>query len=135
LRLYRGTLATRIRDSLFSVFGDDLPKINTSNTPSQIAAWKKSAQVANCYKQIFNNGTVFTSFMEKVFGEDAPQAVHTAYALAICTMLLDPSYDGIQLNEVDTKKMVHHYSVSFTIKIAFVTYFIIYQYFFLGFNQ
>jgi len=70
-RSTRGTLASRVREGLFSYFGkSNLSRITTSDTPSEIAKWKKSAEVAQCYKKLFDNrNNVLAKILEKVFGK------------------------------------------------------------------
>jgi len=49
----RGTLSSKAKDALFSYFGEgELPGINTSATPAEIARWKKTKEVSSCYKKL-----------------------------------------------------------------------------------
>src|SRR5436190_7897650 len=70
-RSMRGTLASHVREGLFSYFGEsNLSRITTSDTLSEIAKWKKSAEVAQCYKKLFDNrNNVLAKILEKVFGK------------------------------------------------------------------
>ena len=106
-RSTRGTLASRVREGLFSYFGEsNLSRITTSDTPSEIAKWKKSAEVAQCYKKLFDNrNNVLAKILEKVFGKNLPPDAHSAYAIAICTTILNPKGEGIQLSEELMKKI------------------------------
>ena len=105
-RSTRGTLASRVQEGLFSYFGEsNLSRITTSDTPSEIAKWKKSAEVAQCYKKLFDNrNNVLAKILEKVFGKNLPPDAHSAYAIAICTTILNPKGEGIQLSEELMKK-------------------------------
>src|SRR4051812_33144107 len=87
-----GTLASRIREGLFSYFGkSNLSRITTSDTLSEIAKWKKSTEVAQCYKKLFDNrNNVLAKILEKVFGKNLSPDVHSAYTIAICTTILIP---------------------------------------------
>ena len=89
-----------------SYFGEsNLSRITTSDTPSEIAKWKKSAEVAQCYKKLFDNrNNVLAKILEKVFGKNLPPDAHSAYAIAICTTILNPKGEGIQLSEELMKK-------------------------------
>ena len=113
-RSTRGTLASRVREGLFSYFGEsNLSRITTSDTPSEIAKWKKSAEVAQCYKKLFDNrNNVLAKILEKVFGKNLPPDAHSAYAIAICTTILNPKGEGIQLSEELMKKKFDVYLVS-----------------------
>src|SRR2546423_11754414 len=68
-RSVRDMLASCVRKDLFSYFGDsNLSRITTSDTPSEIAKWKKSAEVVQCYKKLFDNrNNVLAKILEKVF--------------------------------------------------------------------
>ncbi|POG79815.1 hypothetical protein GLOIN_2v1472049 [Rhizophagus irregularis DAOM 181602=DAOM 197198] len=45
-RSHRGTLSSRIKDTMFAIFGDDqLPPINSSATLEKISIWKKSQEL------------------------------------------------------------------------------------------
>ena len=109
-----GTLASRIREGLFSYFGkSNFSRITTSDTPSEIAKWKKSAEVAQCYKKLFDNrNNVLAKILEKVFGKNLPPDAHSAYAIAICTTILNPKGEGIQLSEELMKKKFDVYLIS-----------------------
>lgn len=122
-RSTRGSLAARVREGLFSYFGENtLSRITTSDTPTDIANWKKSKEVAQCYKKLFDdNNKTLAKVLEKVFGKNLPSDVHSAYAIAICTTILNPKNEGIQLDENTMKKKVSRYLVSFII-FSYMTY-------------
>ena len=55
-RSARGTLATKVRDALFTYFGDvNLPRINMSAPPIEISNWKNSNEVRKCYNKLFDD--------------------------------------------------------------------------------
>src|SRR3954471_11156767 len=64
----RGTLATKVRDALFTYFGDvNLPRINTSAPPIEISNWKKSNEVRKCYNKLFeNNNKILARLLKKI---------------------------------------------------------------------
>ena len=125
-RSTRGTLASRVREGLFSYFGEsNLSRITTSDTPSEIAKWKKSAKVAQCYKKLFDNrNNVLAKILEKVFGKNLPPDAHSAYAIAICTTILNPKGEGIQLSEKLIKK-IQLLLVSFII-FGYMTFYLLF---------
>jgi hypothetical protein len=122
-----GTLASRVREGLFSYFGEsNLTRITTSDTPSEIAKWKNSTEVAQCYKKLFDNrNNVLAKILEKVFGKNLPPDVHSAYAIAICTTILNPKGEGIQLSEELMKKKFDCYLVSFII-FGYMTFYLLF---------
>src|SRR2546426_8746444 len=100
-RSARGTLATKARDALFTYFGDvNPPQINTSAPPIEISNWKKSNEVRKCYNKLFkNNNTILIRLLEKFFGKNLPKPVHSVFTIAVCTSILNPKSDRIQLNK------------------------------------
>src|SRR5688572_32837162 len=85
-RSARGTLATKVRDALFTYFGEvNLPRINTSAPPIDISNWKKSNEVRKCYDKLFDNkNKALAKVLEKVFGKNLLKAAHSAFAIAVC---------------------------------------------------
>ena len=116
-RSARGTLATKARDALFTYFGDvNLPRINTSAPPIEISNWKKSNEVQKCYNKLFkNNNKVLARLLEKIFGKNLPKPVHSAFAIAVCTSILNPESDRIQLCEESMKVIYNNHLVSIII--------------------
>ena len=116
-RSARGTLATKARDALFTYFGDvNLPRINTSAPPIEISNWKKSNEVRKCYNKLFeNNNKVLARLLEKIFGKHLPKPVHSAFAIAVCTSILNPESDRIQLCEESMKVIYNNHLVSIII--------------------
>src|SRR5262249_46665778 len=116
-RSARGTLAAKVRESLFNYFGEEnLPRINTSAPPVDISSWKKSDEVKKCYDMLFDNkSTVLAKILERVFGKNLPSNAHSAFAIAICTSILDPGCDRIQLNEESMKETYNKFLVSIII--------------------
>src|SRR5204862_6886961 len=72
-RSARGTLATKVRDALFTYFGDvNLPRINTSAPPIEISNWKNRTKsesvIINFSKIIIRYWRGFLrKFLEKTF--------------------------------------------------------------------
>ena len=116
-RSARGTLATKVRDALFTYFGDvNLPRINTSAPPIEISNWKKSSEVRKCYNKLFeNNNKVLAKLLEKIFGKNLPKPAHSAFAIAVCTSILNPESDRIQLCEESMKVIYNNHLVSIII--------------------
>ena len=118
-RSARGTLATKVRDALFTYFGEvNLPRINTSTPPIDISNWKKSNEVRKCYDKLFDNkNKALAKILEKVFGKNLPKPAHSAFAIAVCTSILNPESDRIQLSEESMKVIYNNHLVSIIIQI------------------
>ena len=122
-RSLRGTLTSRIKEALFSVFGENLlPSINTSATPKEIYNWKKSELVNSCYNKIFSTidpiGNPKVTYMSRILEKVWPSAkctpnIHIAYAIGVCTTLLNPHNDNIQISQSNLKSQTKKYLVSF----------------------
>ena len=122
VRSLRGTLASKTRESLFSTFGESsLPSIKTNAGPSEISIWKRKPEVKNCFDNLFEKVKVdddmspsnITQIIEKVFSEKKYSKVEMAYVVAICTTMLDPNNDELQLKEEVMKRKVKSYLVRF----------------------
>jgi hypothetical protein len=75
---------------------------------------------------LFNNrNNVLAKILEKVFGKNLPSDVHSAYAIAICTTILNPKGEGIQLSEELMKKKFDCYLVSFII-FGYMTFYLLF---------
>ena len=116
------TLTSKIKDALFSYFGEtELPAIKSSATPVEIASWKKRKEVASCYKKLFEPSSddisdlVLVKIMERIFfkREDSIPNVQMAYAIAVCTTVLNPKYENIKLEKDAMKDQVTCYLVGF----------------------
>ena len=114
-RSARGTLATKARDALFTYFGDvNLPRINTSAPPIEISNWKKLNEVRKCYIKLAfqNNNKILAKLLEKIFGKNLSKP---AFAIAVCTSILNPESDRIQLSEESMKVIYNNHLVSIII--------------------
>lgn len=99
-----------------------LPPIKTNSGPSEITNWKKSPEVASCYKNLFkkmnddtNSPRVISRIIERVFLEKEYSNAEFAYVVAICKTILDPKHDSLQLKESTMKRKVKRYLVGFVI--------------------
>ena len=118
MRSFRGGLASKAREVLFSHFGDSsLPLINSNASATEIAQWKKRKEVAECYKRVFdseNKELVLSQLLEKVFvGEDNTPNIHMVFVMSLYKVLLDPSFPNIQVSESIMKIKIEEYMVSF----------------------
>ena len=107
-RSKRGTLSTRIKNAMFSVYKSDLlPYINTNASDKEIVEWKNSEKVKKCYENLHQ-------YMEKIIGKVNPQkrfSVQVAYIKAIVKMMLNPKIYKIKFDETLMKRKVEQYMV------------------------
>ena len=93
--------------------------IKTTASPSEIMAWKNDKRVAECYENLFkpmssNKKKLFLiRIVDEVFSSENPSNVQIAFAIAICTGVLNPKYEGIKLNDNIMKRKVAHFLVGF----------------------
>lgn len=119
-RSARGTLTSKAKEAMFTVFGENvLPPIKNNSTPSEISDWKKNERVAECYKNLFNpvnensRQLTISRIVEKVFPqEEMPPNVQTAYVIAVCTTMLNPRYEKIIVTEKIIKSKMERFLVS-----------------------
>src|SRR5256885_16728846 len=65
-RSFRGSLTSRIKDALYTIFSE-LPSITSNSPPSEIRQWKSNPIVASCHNKLFKKIVVEepTTFMSK----------------------------------------------------------------------
>jgi hypothetical protein len=115
-------LASKVRDALFSVFGESrLDPINTNFSSSEISKWKQSPKTAKCYKKLFiriNKNEEFT-YMSRILEKVWPKADYSdeliAFAISICQTILNPANEAIQINEGIMKELIKENKVIFEI--------------------
>lgn len=114
-------MASKTREAIFATFGEiNLPSIKSNAGTSEVYAWKRSQNVIECYKKLFeklndepDSPRTITFIVEKVFSGKQYTNAELAFVVAICKTLLDPKHDSLQLKEVMMKKKVNYYLVSF----------------------
>ena len=110
-RSKRDSLASRIRVSMFSVFGrDQLPRINTQATSNEISSWKKSNQVQACYHKLQTSTTYMKRIIEGVCGTDK-DPLEIVFTKALVKSMLNPRVQQIKLNESFMKRKIEKYMV------------------------
>ncbi|RGB23865.1 hypothetical protein C1646_773883 [Rhizophagus diaphanus] len=108
-RSHRGTLSSRIKDTMFAIFGDDqLPPINSSATLEKISIWKKSQEVCNCYKKL---NTHMEKILVKLYGPDKEKRseVQVAFAMALVEEILNPQKNHLKISEVLMQLKIEKY--------------------------
>src|ERR1051326_4143293 len=61
------------------------------------------------------NIKVLARLLEKIFGKKLPKPAHSAFAIAVCTSILNPESDQIQLCEESMKVIYNNHLVSIII--------------------
>ena len=117
----RGSLTSKIKEAIFSVFGEaNLPPISMNESPQEISRWKKNPAVRSCYLKLHKpvtddeNVTYVLRIIEKVFVSPVPNLL-IAFAMSICDIFLNPDDENIQITESAIKIKLKEYFVSFEI--------------------
>jgi hypothetical protein len=102
----RSALTTRIKEAMFSVFGESqLDSINTTAIPGKVAEWKASRKTRDCYQKLFtpisNDSTVtyMQKILTKVWSGTTPSNTKMAYAITVCQIMLSDRYDKLTISE------------------------------------
>jgi hypothetical protein len=115
VRSLRGVLASKTRDTIFTVFGEkNLPPINTNSKPSEITEWKAKPEVKTCYKELFtqmDDKLVLTRIAQKVLRKNYSKA-EMAFVVAICVTILNPKIGKLKLSNRMMKRRMEFYLVS-----------------------
>src|SRR2546421_7297202 len=114
-RSFRGSLTSRIKDALYTIF-PELPSITSNSPPSEIRQWKSNPIVASCHNKLFKKIVVEepTTFMSKILDrlfpskKSAPK-IYVAYAISVCEYILNPSNQQIQVSESAIKFLISKY--------------------------
>ena len=120
-RSQKGSLTSKIKEAIFSVFGEaNLPPISTNESPQDISRWKKNPAVRSCYLKLHKpviddeNVTYVLRIIEKVFVSPVPNLL-IAFAMSVCDIFLNPNDENIQITKSAIKIKLKEYSVSFEI--------------------
>src|SRR5436190_22762162 len=91
---------------MIQIFSEkELPMIKSTYSPSEITNWKNTKEVADCYKKLFQStdstdALVLDRIIDKVLPlEENRPLVQVALIVAVCTTMLNPKYERIQLGE------------------------------------
>lgn len=109
---------------MYSVFGSDLPSINSQAPHSAIQEWKGKFAVKNCYYNLFRKiypdqpATYMSKIVEKLRKENkSPSNIQIAYAISICETYLSPENQTIQITEAVIKPKIAKNLVSFNLTL------------------
>lgn len=100
---------------MFFVYGERLDYIDNNASTAKIAEWKSSAKTEAAYDGLFSEEELpmtigFTVF--KQYKNKELPAVHCAYILAICDIMLNPKSPGIKCNDKSVVKRVNAFLVN-----------------------
>jgi hypothetical protein len=94
--------------------------IKANSSPSEISKWKKSPEVAACYRNLFkkmkddaDSPLTISRIIERVFLEKEFSKMEFSYVVAICRLFLSPKNNLLQLKETTIKSKVKRYMVGF----------------------
>src|SRR3989440_8104266 len=114
-RSFRGSLTSRIKDALYTIF-PELPSITSNSPPSETRQRKSNPIVAKCHNKLFKKNVVEepTTFMSKILNrlfpskKSAPK-IYVAYAISVCEYILNTSNQQIQVSESAIKFLISKY--------------------------
>jgi hypothetical protein len=121
LRSLRGSLTSKIKETLFSVYGEqNLPPINANSTPIEIYRWKALPSVKKCFDNLFKpiNDNIKDLYISRILGKvwndysNAPM-LHVAFAISVCYTILNSEIEHIIIDE-SIMDLVNKYLVSIT---------------------
>ncbi|RIB30185.1 hypothetical protein C2G38_2027074 [Gigaspora rosea] len=75
IRSLQGTLMNKIKETLFSVYGNLIEPINNKAKPDEVLMWNKSTKTNKCYQKLF-----------KELEEDSDETYMTRILNKICQM-------------------------------------------------
>ena len=120
-RSLRGSLTSRIKEAVFSIFGEvSLPSVNMNTSSSDLSKWKSEA-ARECYKKLFepiseddDQVTYMSRILEKIWTDsDRASDTSIAFAISVCEELLNLDNESIQIKEEVLKYKLRKNQVCF----------------------
>ena len=116
-----GAALQNIRSAVWRVFGHErLPPLKSNAAAADIVRWKESPQVSDCYRALFqqnNNGIYWVSVITRTAFSTAAVPIltneHSAFALSVCDILLNPRSRNILCMEKRMKRRIEQFLVSY----------------------
>jgi hypothetical protein len=120
-RSIRGTLTSKVKESLFTIFGENaLPPINVNASGAEINRWKSTPNVKRCYENLFRpmSEDTIVSYMARILERLWPDSTtasqaQMAYAIGVCQVVLNPNNKHIRITKKVIKKKLQENLVSF----------------------
>ncbi|RIB17040.1 hypothetical protein C2G38_2038086 [Gigaspora rosea] len=107
MKNYHGAASQNVRHAIWRIFGSEkLPSLNSNASAPEIVNWKKSSQVAACFRSLFEqteSGVYWTDMIARsAFSTAAVPTItpeHCAFTLAVCVIILNPKSKYVKCNE------------------------------------
>ncbi|RIB16743.1 hypothetical protein C2G38_2189104 [Gigaspora rosea] len=112
IRSLRGTLTNKIKETLFSVYGNLIEPINNKAKPDEVIMWKKSTKTNECYQKLFeeleedSDDTYMNRILHKIWPDSKAPPEKIAYAIAVCQTMLNPKNKIITMSAHVVKKLI-----------------------------
>ena len=112
IRSLQGTLTNKIKETLFSVYGNLIEPINNKAKPDEVIMWKKSTKTNECYQKLFeefeedSDDTYMNRILHKIWPDGKAPSEKIAYAIAVCQTMLNPKNKTIMMSDQVVKKLI-----------------------------
>ncbi|CAG8586522.1 4444_t:CDS:2 [Gigaspora rosea] len=114
---HRGAALQNVHSSIWKVFGRErLPLLKSTISAAGIIRWKKSPQVDDCYRALFeknSEGVFWVSIIARsAFSMVAVPTLtnhHCAFTLAVCDILLNPRSKTVLCKDKLMKRRMSQY--------------------------
>ncbi|RIB07652.1 hypothetical protein C2G38_2213869 [Gigaspora rosea] len=112
IRSLQGTLTNKIKETLFSVYGNLIEPINNKAKPDEVIMWKKSTKTNKCYQKLFeeleedSDDTYMNRILHKIWPDGKAPPEKIAYAIAVCQTMLNPKNKIITMSDHVVKKLI-----------------------------
>ena len=106
--MQRSAFLTRIKDAIFSVYGErELDSIKSNATPREISEWKASPKTKAAYNKLFekidpdnSEDTYIMRILDRVWpGGATPSTIRLAYTITVCQVVLSDHYENLTLKD------------------------------------
>ena len=115
----RGVSASAVRTAIFKEFGIQIPNIRKKSKIINISNWKKSKEVKECYKKLYDDEE---NSIEDIVNQAFPAITHEnvskfndiyVYMAAICDIILNPDYPDLECAKKPLEKRFQKFKVIF----------------------
>ncbi|RIB05564.1 hypothetical protein C2G38_2219325 [Gigaspora rosea] len=120
MKNYRGAASQNVRHAIWQTFGSEkLLSLNSNTSAPEIVNWKKSSQVAACFRSLFEqteSGVYWidmiarSAFFTAALPTMTPE--HCVFMLAVCDIILNPKSKYVKCTEKLMKRRLKRYLVS-----------------------
>ncbi|RIB09739.1 hypothetical protein C2G38_2207972 [Gigaspora rosea] len=110
--IFAGTLTNKIKETLFSVYGNLIEPINNKAKPDEVIMWKKSTKTNEYYQKLFeeleedSDNTYMNRILHKIWPDGKALPEKIAYAIAVCQTILNPKNKIITISDHVVKKLI-----------------------------